>query len=130
MEAERAMLDLKKCEFMLGHLLEPELATVVSVTKAGLFVELDAYPIEGLVRADGIPGDRWYFIEAERALKGMRTRQRYRLGDRMVVEATDVSLRRRRIDFAIVKRLAMPAMPTRSASPTARSPRARRRRAT
>ena len=89
MEAERAMLDLKKCEFMLGHLLEPELATVVSVTKAGLFVELDAYPIEGLVRADGIPGDRWYFIEAERALKGMRTRQRYRLGDRMVVEATE-----------------------------------------
>ena len=109
MEAERAMLDLKKCEFMLGHLLEPEPATVVSVTNAGLFVELDASPIEGLVRADDIPGDRWTFIEAERALKGMRTRQRYRLGDRLIVEATNVSLRRRQIDFAIVKRLSPPA---------------------
>ena len=55
MEAERAMLDLKKCEFMLDHLLEPEPATVVSVMTAGLFVELDAYPIEGLVRADASP---------------------------------------------------------------------------
>ena len=101
MEAERAMLDLKKCEFMLDHLLEPEAATVVSVTKAGLFVELDAYPIEGLVRADDIPGDRWTFVEKEQALKGMRTRRRHRLGDRLVVEATNVSLRRRQIDFAI-----------------------------
>ena len=105
MEAERAMLDLKKCEFMLDHLLEPGPATVVSVTKAGLFVELDAYPIEGLVRADGIPGDRWYFLAAERALKGMRTRQRFRLGDRLQVEATNVSLRRREIDFTVVRRL-------------------------
>ena len=90
---------------MLGHLLEPEPASVVSVASAGLFVELDASPIEGLVRADAIPGDRWYFIEAERALKGMRTRQRYRLGDRGVVEATNVSLRRRQIDFALLRRI-------------------------
>jgi ribonuclease R len=83
MEAERAMLDLKKCEFMLDHLLEPEAATVVSVTKIGLFVELDAYPIEGLVRADDIPGDRWVFLDTEHALKGMRTNQRFRLGDRV-----------------------------------------------
>jgi ribonuclease R len=112
MEAERAMLDLKKCEFMLAHLLEPEAGTVVSVIKAGLFVEIDAYPIEGLVRAEAIPGDRWYFLEEERALKGMRTRQRYRLGDRVLVEATAVSLRRRQIDFSIVRRLD-PATPDR-----------------
>jgi ribonuclease R len=126
MEAERAMLDLKKCEFMLDHLLEPEAATVVSVTNAGLFVELDASPIEGLVRADDIPGDRWTFIEAERALRGMRTRQRYRLGDRMVVEATNVSLRRRQIDFAVVRRLSPPA--TNGAPARAPKPRAKRRR--
>jgi ribonuclease R len=107
-EAERAMLDLKKCEFMLDHLLEPEPGAVVSVASHGLFVELDAYPIEGLVRADTIPGDRWSFIADERVLKGLRTRQRYRLGDRVVVEATNVSLRRRHIDFAIIRRLIAP----------------------
>jgi ribonuclease R len=105
MEAERAMLDLKKCEFMLEHLLEPEPGTVVSVTKVGLFVELDAYPIEGLLRVDNLGADRWSFIETERALKGLRTRQRWRLGDRLIVEATEVSLRRRHIDFALVRKL-------------------------
>ncbi|MGH7790252.1 MAG: ribonuclease R family protein, partial [Candidatus Binatia bacterium] len=109
MEAERAMLDLKKCEFMLEHLLEPEAATVVTVISAGAFVELDAYPIEGLVRAESIPGDRWVFVDTERALKGLRTRQRLRLGDRVVVEAIDVSLQRRQIDFSIVRRLETPA---------------------
>ena len=105
MDAERAMLDLRKADFMLGHLLEPEPATVVSVIGAGVFVELDAYPIEGLVRADEIPGDHYVYVEAERALVGMRTRQRVRLGDRVVVEATNVSLQRRRIDFALLRRL-------------------------
>ena len=105
MEAERAMLDLKKAEFMLSHLLEPLPGTIVSVVSFGLFVELDAFPVEGLVRADDLAGDRYYFIEAERALKGMRSKQRFRLGDRVLVEATNVSLRRRQIDFALLKRL-------------------------
>jgi ribonuclease R len=106
MEAERAMLDLKKAEFMLGHLLEPQPGTIVSVTKFGLFVELDAYPIEGLLRREALPGDRYLFLEGEHALKGARNRQRLRLGDRLVVEATNVSLRRREIDFALVERIA------------------------
>ena len=105
MAAERAMLDLKKAEFMLEHLLEPETGTIVTVISAGFFVELDAYPIEGLVRADSLADDRYYFIEDEHALKGMRTQQRFRLGDRVVVEAVEVSLRRRQIDFVLVKRL-------------------------
>jgi ribonuclease R len=105
MEAERAMLDLKKAEFMLNHLHEPLPGTIVSVVSFGLFVELDAFPIEGLVRADDLADDRYFLIEAERALKGARTRQRFRLGDRLLVEATSVSLRRREIDFALLERL-------------------------
>jgi len=106
MEAERAMLDLKKAEFMLDHLLEPEPATIVSVTAYGFYVELDAYPVEGLVRADALGDDRYRFIEAEQSLYGGRSRQRYRLGDRLVVEATNVSLERRQIDFAVLRRIA------------------------
>ncbi|MFN8628125.1 MAG: ribonuclease R [Candidatus Binatia bacterium] len=105
MEAERAMLDLKKAEFMLAHLHEPGAGTIVAVLPFGFFVELDAYPIEGLVRADAMSDERYAYIERERALKGLRTGQRYRLGDRVVVQATNVSLRRREIDFAVVERI-------------------------
>ena len=108
MEAERAMLDLKKAEFMLGHLLEPGPGTIVSATSFGFFVELDAYPVEGLVRLDALTDDRYVFIEEERALRGLRRGQRFRLGDRLLVEATDVSLRRREIDFALIQRVGAP----------------------
>jgi ribonuclease R len=89
MEAERAMLDLKKAEFMLGHLLEPGPGTIVAVVRFGAFVELDAYPIEGLVRAEQRPGDR----------------RPFRIGERVLVEATEVSLQRRRIDLRLLERL-------------------------
>jgi exoribonuclease R len=82
------MLDLKKAEFMLHHLNEPAPATVVSVVRSGAFVELDAYPIDGLVRQDD----------------GPRTRRPFRLGERLVVEATAASLERRQVDFALVDR--------------------------
>ena len=121
MAAERAMLDLKKAEFMLEHLLEPEAGTIVTVINVGFFVELDAYPIEGLVRSDSLADDRYYFIEEEHALKGMRTQQRFRLGDRVVVQAVEVSLRRRQIDLALVKRL--PTEATDSGAPKRRQPR-------
>jgi ribonuclease R len=105
MEAERAMLDLKKGEFMRGHLREPGPATIVSVLKFGFFVELDAYPVEGLVRIETLADDQYRFVETQRALVGLRKRQRYRLGDRVLVEATDVSLERRQIDFRLLERI-------------------------
>jgi ribonuclease R len=121
MEAERAMLDLKKAEFMLGHLLEPGPATIVSVLKFGFFVELDAYPVEGLVRIESLADDRYRFVEPQRALVGQRKRQRYRLGDRVLVEATDVSLERRQIDFRLLERITRPT--TTSAPAGGRPPR-------
>lgn len=104
MAAERAMSDLKKAEFMRDHLRERGPGTVVSVTPFGFYVELDAYPIEGLVRLDALD-DYYEFVESERALYGARRRQRIRLGDRVLVEAVDVSLRRRTVDFALLGRL-------------------------
>ena len=107
MEAERAMVDLKKAEFMRDHLNEPGAGTIVSVTSFGFYVELDAYPIEGLVRLGSLD-DYYEYDEGQRALRGSRKGQRFRLGDRVEVEAVDVSLRRRTIDLALRRRLSDP----------------------
>ncbi len=119
MEAERAMLDLKKAEFMLDHLLEPEPGTIVSVISSGCFVELDAYPVEGFLRAEDLPGDRYRYVERENALRGLRTGRRLRLGDRVLVEATNVSLARRQVDFALLKVLSPADRPPRAGLPEA-----------
>lgn len=103
MEAERDMIDLKKAEFMKGHLGEHEAGTIVTVTELGFYVELDRYPIEGLVRLDSLHDDRYTLIEAERSLKGWHSHRRFRLGDRVVVECVDADTRRRTIDFVLIE---------------------------
>jgi ribonuclease R len=102
MEAERAMVDLKKAEFMLGHLHEPGMATIVSTAKFGFFVELDDYPVEGLVPIEDLPG-LWRFDERSHALYAPRSGRRFRLGDRVRVEAVQASVARRQVTFALVE---------------------------
>jgi ribonuclease R len=112
--AERAMLDLKRCEFMLEHLLEPEPAMIVSVAPFGFFVELEAYPVEGLVRAEELPVQVTY-DDAAQVLLARRSGERFRLGDRVLVEATEVSLARRQITFRYLDRLAPGVAPAAAA---------------
>jgi ribonuclease R len=102
MGAERAMLDLKKAEFMLGHLLEEEPATIVGIERFGIFVELDAYPVEGLVPLDDLPG-RFRFDSDTKSLIAARGGRRFCLGDPLVVEAVDASLERRQIRFVLAE---------------------------
>lgn len=102
MEAERAMIDLKKAEFMLGRMHQPEKATVVSVAGFGFFAELDACPVEGLARIEDLPGE-WRFDERSQVLYGVRSGRRLQLGDRVVVEASEVSLARRQVTFQVLE---------------------------
>ena len=113
-EAERAMLDLKRAEFMRAHLGEPGPGTVVWVGERGLLVELDAYPVEGLVPIEHVDDGRWRWVEAARALVGPRGLGHVRVGDRVVVETIRATLQPSRIEFALCERLpAAPARPAR-----------------
>lgn len=105
MDAERAMVDLKKAEFMLGHLLEEEEGTIVSVTSFGFFVELDAYPVEGLVHVESLGEEDLFFDDVQRVLGNPRSGLSFRLGDRVRVMATNVSLQKRQINFELIERL-------------------------
>ena len=127
MEAERDMVDLRKAELMAGHLHERDAATVVSVTDFGFYVELDRYPIEGLVRLEDLTDDRYRLNETERALEGARTRRRIRLGDRVEVECIEASTRSRKIDFHLLCFLERAERPPRdrSRAKTRRDPRSK-----
>ena len=103
MEAERAMLDLKRAEFMSGHLGEPFGGTVTSVASFGFFVELDDYPVEGVVRIADIEDDFYEIADDGGAFQGLRTHRIIAIGDRVVVEAVNVSLQRREVDFALIE---------------------------
>ncbi len=101
-KAERASEDGKKAEFMQGRIGQDYEATVTSITSFGLFVRIDRHGIEGLVSVETLGAERFRYISAKQRLRGTRTRQEYRVGDRYTVRAVRVDLGARQIDFEIV----------------------------
>lgn len=101
-EATRDALDWLKCEFMLEHLGSEFEGTVSSVTGFGLFIMLDTVYVEGLVHVTSLKNDYYSFDPARHRLRGERTNTIYRLGDRLRVKVTRVSLEDKQIDFDLI----------------------------
>ena len=95
-EAERAVDDLKKAEYMLDKIGEVYEGNISGVTDGGVFVELDN-TIEGYIYKENLPEDRYIFDETRYMLVGKRNR--YMLGDRIAVRVANVDVNTRHIDF-------------------------------
>lgn len=100
MEAERAVDDLKKCEYMAQHIGEVFDGVISGVTNFGLFVELPN-TCEGLVRMADLTDDYYYFDEKKYRVVGRRTNKTYMLGDEVSVEVMQADINARRVDFTM-----------------------------
>lgn len=96
-EAERTLNDMKKFRFVeeSGGVFD---AVVSRVTGFGLFVDVPALAIGGLVRISTLSRRYVYFNERKMALEdGERT---WRIGDKIRIRAVKVDWKNRWIDFA------------------------------
>jgi ribonuclease R len=100
-EAERELMDWKKMKFMQQHLGSDFAGLVVSVTKYGLFVELEEMFIEGLVPLACLNDDRYTYRENTKQIIGERSKKTYSLGDRVRVIVDRIDRMQRKIQFAI-----------------------------
>ncbi|HEU4645040.1 MAG TPA: ribonuclease R [Burkholderiales bacterium] len=98
-EASRDVENWLKCFYMQDHVGGTYSGTVTGVTAFGLFVMLDDYFVDGLVHISELGRDYFQFDAARHMLLGERTKQRYRLADRMKVKLVRVDLDSRKIDF-------------------------------
>ena len=102
-EAERELMEWKKSKFMEQHIGDDFQGLIVSVTKFGMYVELNDLFIEGLVPLATLPGDHYLFHENTRQIIGQRTRKSYSLGDPIRVLVDRIDAMQRRIQFAVVE---------------------------
>jgi ribonuclease R len=100
-EAERDLVEWKKVQFMIDRVGEDFDAMIISVTKYGLFVELEQLFIEGLVPIDTLPGDRFKFHDNARRLVGERTRREYKIGEKIRVILDRVDAAAKTLQFGI-----------------------------
>jgi ribonuclease R len=100
-EAERDLVEWKKVQFMIDRVGEDFDAMIISVTKFGLFVELEQLFIEGLIPIDTLPGDRFKFHDNARRLVGERTRREYKIGEKVRVILDRVDAAAKSLQFGI-----------------------------
>ena len=100
-DAEREIVQLKRVQYMQGHVGEEYDGVVSGVTRFGMFVELLPVFVEGLVHVRSLDDDVYEHDERHHLLRGRRTRRVFRVGDPVHVRVAGASVARRQIDFVL-----------------------------
>ncbi|MES3020051.1 MAG: ribonuclease R [Pseudomonadota bacterium] len=100
-EASRDVEAWLKCFFIKDKLGEEFTGVVSGVTTFGIFVQLDALYVEGLVHITELGTDFFQYDDARHELRGERTGKRYQLTDRVTVQVSRVDLEARKIDLVL-----------------------------
>jgi ribonuclease R len=100
-EATRDVTNWLKCYFMRDKVGEVFMGTISGVTAFGAFIALDDLYVEGLLHISELGQDYYHFDAVKHELMGERTKQRYRLGDRVRVKVVRVDLDTAKIDFVL-----------------------------
>ena len=97
---EREMMGWLKAEFMTRFLGEEFSGKVTGVTEFGVFVTLEALPVDGLVHISDLGGDYFEFDERFLTLTGRRSGSTVRLGDPFTVRVAGTDLHEGKISFS------------------------------
>jgi ribonuclease R len=100
-EATRGAIAWLKCYYMQERIGEVFDGIVSGVVDFGLFVQLDGLQVDGLLHVSALGED--YFMRDRSGFRivGRSSGKVYKLGDRMQVRVTNVSLDERRVDFEL-----------------------------
>ncbi|HKR29492.1 MAG TPA: RNB domain-containing ribonuclease [Terriglobales bacterium] len=102
-EAERELIEWKKIKFMQDKIGDEFPALIVSVTKYGLFIEIEDLFVEGLVPIGSLSDDRYTYRENTREIIGDRSGHAYSIGDRVQVILDRIDRAQRKLQFAILE---------------------------
>ena len=100
-DAERELVEWKKAKFMIDRVGDEFGALIISTTRFGFFVELEALFIEGLVPMETLPGERFTYHENTRKIVGERTRREFSIGDRVRVILDRVDAVQHQLQFSV-----------------------------
>ena len=102
-DAERELRQVKILELLQGHIGDEFLGVVTGITNFGIFVQIQTYLIEGLIRYENLMDD-WWDVDAKAGhIRGQRTGKRIGIGDVVKVIIVRIDLARRELDLAVTE---------------------------
>jgi ribonuclease R len=108
-DAEREVDSMKKAEYMAEKVGEEFDGLISSVTKFGIFIELPN-TVEGMIHLNELKQDYFHFIENQLALVGERTRQTFKIGQKVRIKVTKSDPETREIDFELLEAEEIPSL--------------------
>lgn len=102
-KCERDVDDMKKAEYMEGHIGEEFEGVISGVQEFGVFVELPN-TIEGLVKLENMPKGGYAFIEDQLSLIHRSSKEKYSFGDSVIVKLISASKETSMIDFELISK--------------------------
>jgi ribonuclease R len=104
MDAERESTKFKQAEYHQEKIGESFVALVTGMIDRGIFVEIVDTRGEGLIKFENIPD--WYILSANKmSAVSKKTGHELKLGDKVKVKLTDVSLSARQLEFTLLETL-------------------------
>jgi len=103
--ADKASWDVEawlKCDYMRNAVGDTFYGTITTVTKFGLFVELNDTKIEGLIPISSLSNEFYAFDEDKQELVGNEQRNIYAVGGAVEIRIEQVDMKQRRIKFSLV----------------------------
>ena len=100
--AERDSIKYMQIKYMEAHKDQEFLGVISGVTEFGIYVEIIENKCEGMIRARDMKDDYYVFDEKTYALIGEVSKQRYTLGDEVMIRVKNTDLVKRYLDFELV----------------------------
>lgn len=102
---EREAIAAKSIEYMRRYVGDTFEGMITAVTNFGFFVELDKFPVEGLVHITNLRDDYYEFNPERMILAGRDSGRVIKLGDRVVVQVESASVATLELNFELVEKL-------------------------
>jgi ribonuclease R len=100
-DAERELRKVKILELLSKHIGDEFIGVVTGITNFGIFVQLNDWLIDGVIRYEDLLDDWWDVDERAGIVRGQRTGQKIGIGDVARVLIVKVDVPRRELDLAV-----------------------------
>jgi ribonuclease R len=120
-DAERELRQVKLLELLKDRVGDVFAGVVTGITNFGIFVQLQDYLIDGLIRYENLMDDWWDVDERTGMVRGQRTGIRIGIGDVAKVIVASVDIPRRELNLAISQLIGRSGRAAEQATPKPRS---------
>jgi len=100
-DAEEEVIKFRQLQFLRRNPKTVHPGLITGVRDFGMFVELQDCHVEGLLHVADMTDDFYDYLENQHSLRGRRTKQTFRLGDKLTVRILRIDLGKKEVSLAI-----------------------------